>query len=148
MTAQKGKDLLLKVDSDGEGDFTTVAGLRARTLAFNAGRSTLASLSEVAPARLPLARRRLSPRNKGALPMNSITWILTGGFAKGYRTQILGVTAALSAIGLWAVGDMRLSDSSPRSLSCSAGSASRRSAPRSTMRRARIPLTRTRAKRQ
>jgi TP901-1 family phage major tail protein len=43
MTAQKGKDLLLKVDSDGEGDFTTVAGLRARTLAFNAGRSTLAS---------------------------------------------------------------------------------------------------------
>jgi TP901-1 family phage major tail protein len=36
MTAQKGKDLLLKVDSDGEGDFTTVAGLRARALAFNA----------------------------------------------------------------------------------------------------------------
>jgi TP901-1 family phage major tail protein len=36
MTAQKGKDLLLKVDSDGEGTFTTVAGLRARTLAFNA----------------------------------------------------------------------------------------------------------------
>jgi TP901-1 family phage major tail protein len=36
MTAQKGKDLLLKVDSDGEGSFTTVAGLRARTLAFNA----------------------------------------------------------------------------------------------------------------
>jgi hypothetical protein len=42
--------------------------------------------------------------------MNSITWILTGGFAKGYRTQILGVTAALSAIGLWAVGDMTLSE--------------------------------------
>jgi TP901-1 family phage major tail protein len=36
MTAQKGKDLLLKVDSDGEGTFVTVAGLRARTLAFNA----------------------------------------------------------------------------------------------------------------
>lgn len=36
MTAQKGKDLLLKVDADGAGDFTTVAGLRARTLAFNA----------------------------------------------------------------------------------------------------------------
>lgn len=35
MTAQKGKDLLLKVDSDG-GGFVTVAGLRARTLAFNA----------------------------------------------------------------------------------------------------------------
>lgn len=36
MTAQKGKDLLLKVDIDGEGDFATVAGLRARSLAFNA----------------------------------------------------------------------------------------------------------------
>ncbi len=36
MAAQKGKDLLLKVDSDGVGAFTTVAGLRTRTLAFNA----------------------------------------------------------------------------------------------------------------
>jgi predicted secreted protein len=36
MTAQKGKDLLLKVDADGEGNFTTVAGLRARSLAHNA----------------------------------------------------------------------------------------------------------------
>lgn len=36
MSAQKGKDLLLKVDSDGGGNFIAVAGLRARTLAFNA----------------------------------------------------------------------------------------------------------------
>ena len=36
MAAQKGKDLLLKVDSDGLGAFITVAGLRSRTLAFNA----------------------------------------------------------------------------------------------------------------
>ena len=36
MAAQKGKDLLLKVDSDGLGAFTTVAGLRSRALAFNA----------------------------------------------------------------------------------------------------------------
>lgn len=36
MAAQKGKDLLLKVDGDGLGGFTTVAGLRTRTLAFNA----------------------------------------------------------------------------------------------------------------
>lgn len=36
MVAQKGKDLLLKIDSDGLGNFTTVAGLRSRTLAFNA----------------------------------------------------------------------------------------------------------------
>ena len=36
MAAQKGKDLLLKVDSDGLGTFTTVAGLRTRTLALKA----------------------------------------------------------------------------------------------------------------
>ena len=42
--------------------------------------------------------------------MNAIAWMLTGGFAKGYRTQILGVTAALSAVGLWAVGDMSLAE--------------------------------------
>ncbi len=39
MAAQKGKDLLLKVDSDGLGTFTTIAGLRARSLAF--GTSTV-----------------------------------------------------------------------------------------------------------
>ena len=36
MAAQKGKDLLLKVDSTGGGAFTTVAGLRSRSVAFNA----------------------------------------------------------------------------------------------------------------
>ena len=36
MTAQKGKDLLLKIDADGEGAFQTVAGLRARQIALNA----------------------------------------------------------------------------------------------------------------
>lgn len=36
MTAQRGKDLLLKVDTTGAGAFATVAGLRARSLAFNA----------------------------------------------------------------------------------------------------------------
>ena len=36
MTAQKGKDLLLKVDADGVGTFVTVAGLRSRSLSFNA----------------------------------------------------------------------------------------------------------------
>ena len=34
MAAQKGKDLLIKVDQDGT--FITVAGLRAKRLAFNA----------------------------------------------------------------------------------------------------------------
>jgi TP901-1 family phage major tail protein len=36
MAAQKGKDLLLKVDSDGSGAFTTIAGLRSRSVTFNA----------------------------------------------------------------------------------------------------------------
>jgi TP901-1 family phage major tail protein len=36
MAAQKGKDLLLKVDSDGVGTFQTVAGLRSRSISFNA----------------------------------------------------------------------------------------------------------------
>ena len=35
MSAQKGKDLLVKI-SDGAGGFTAVAGLRTRRLAFNA----------------------------------------------------------------------------------------------------------------
>ena len=35
MAAQKGKDLLVKID-DGAGGFTTIAGLRTRQLAFNA----------------------------------------------------------------------------------------------------------------
>jgi len=40
----------------------------------------------------------------------SFIWLITGGFAKGYRTQILGLTVALSAIGMWAVGDLGLTD--------------------------------------
>jgi TP901-1 family phage major tail protein len=35
MVAQKGKDLLLKLDSDGHGTFQTVAGLRSKKLSFN-----------------------------------------------------------------------------------------------------------------
>jgi hypothetical protein len=42
--------------------------------------------------------------------MQTLSWLISGGFAKGYRTQVLGVTAALSAIALWAVGDMSLAD--------------------------------------
>lgn len=36
MAAQKGKDLLIKLDAAGTGSFVTVAGLRARSLSFNA----------------------------------------------------------------------------------------------------------------
>lgn len=36
MTAQKGKDLLVKLDESGGGSFETIAGLRATRLSFNA----------------------------------------------------------------------------------------------------------------
>ena len=36
MAAQSGKDMLLKLDQTGSGSFLTVAGLRSRSLAFNA----------------------------------------------------------------------------------------------------------------
>ena len=36
MAAQKGRDLLLKLDAAGTGSFASVAGLRSHTLAFNA----------------------------------------------------------------------------------------------------------------
>jgi hypothetical protein len=42
--------------------------------------------------------------------MPNLAWLITGGFAKGYRTQILGITTALSTIALWAVGDTSLAD--------------------------------------
>lgn len=35
MVAQKGKDLLLKIDGDGAGNYVTVAGLRSKRIAFN-----------------------------------------------------------------------------------------------------------------
>ena len=36
MTAQKGKDLLVKLDETGAGPFETIAGLRASRISFNA----------------------------------------------------------------------------------------------------------------
>lgn len=36
MAAQRGKDLLIKLDMNGSGNFQTVAGLRATRLTFNA----------------------------------------------------------------------------------------------------------------
>jgi len=40
MTAQKGKNLLVKVESDGAGSFVTVAGLCARTISLPACSTT------------------------------------------------------------------------------------------------------------
>ena len=36
MSAQSGKDMLLRLDQSGSGSFLTVAGLRSKSLAFNA----------------------------------------------------------------------------------------------------------------
>ena len=44
MGAQNGKDLLIRMDMDGAGDFATVAGLRATRLSFNAETVDVTSL--------------------------------------------------------------------------------------------------------
>lgn len=44
MTAQNGKDLLIKVDLTGDGQFETLAGLRATRISFNAESVDVTSL--------------------------------------------------------------------------------------------------------
>ncbi|QFT64050.1 phage major tail protein, TP901-1 family [Roseivivax halotolerans] len=44
MTAQNGKDLLIKLDLTGDGQFHTMAGLRATRIAFNAEQVDVTSL--------------------------------------------------------------------------------------------------------
>ena len=64
MTAQKGKDLLLKVDTNGAGSFVTVAGLRARTLAFNAATVDVTDTESVGRYK---GRFELEPSPQGGL---------------------------------------------------------------------------------
>jgi TP901-1 family phage major tail protein len=45
MAAQKGKDLLIKIDMTGTGGFQTVAGLRASRITFNAETVDVTNLS-------------------------------------------------------------------------------------------------------
>lgn len=44
MTAQNGKELLIKIDLTGDGQFETIAGLRATRLSFNAQSVDVTSL--------------------------------------------------------------------------------------------------------
>jgi len=44
MAVQNGRDLLIKLDVDGAGDFQTIAGLRATRLSFNAETVDVTSL--------------------------------------------------------------------------------------------------------
>lgn len=48
--------------------------------------------------------KAIDPRKE--TEMETIGWLVTGGFAKGYRTQILAGLAFVSAVAAWAVGDM------------------------------------------
>jgi len=47
MVAQKGKDLLIKIDMDGTGTFQTVAGLRASRITFNAETVDITGLDSI-----------------------------------------------------------------------------------------------------
>lgn len=40
--------------------------------------------------------------------MNNVTWILTGGFAKGYRTYIMAAVVVVTALASYATGEADL----------------------------------------
>lgn len=42
--------------------------------------------------------------------MNSLTYIITGGFLAGSRTYIIGCLLILQALGAYAMGDLSLAD--------------------------------------
>lgn len=37
--------------------------------------------------------------------MEKLTWLLSSGFLKGYRTYVLSAAGAVTVIAAWAVGD-------------------------------------------
>jgi hypothetical protein len=63
-----------------------------------------------APAHLVVITNDFPNPQQRRPSMNILGYLLSGGFAKGYRTQILGLGAALSVVAMWAVGDMSLTD--------------------------------------
>lgn len=42
--------------------------------------------------------------------MQTLIYVLTGGWARGYRSQLLGFGVLYGAVVAWAVGDMSLAD--------------------------------------
>ncbi|ARE38454.1 tail protein [Rhodovulum sp. P5] len=44
MAAQNGRDLLIKLDTTGQGDFETIAGMRATRISFNAEQVDITSI--------------------------------------------------------------------------------------------------------
>ena len=57
MAAQRGKDLLIKLDMTGAGDFETIAGLRATRITFNAETVDVTNLGSAGRWRELLSRR-------------------------------------------------------------------------------------------
>jgi hypothetical protein len=52
-----------------------------------------------------------NPNNEEAIVNMLVTFVMNavqGGWFRGYRTQILGVTGAITAVSLWLVGDASL----------------------------------------
>ena len=78
MAVQSGKDLLLKVDLTGDGQFETVAGLRATRISFNAETVDVTSLDSAGgwrellalPERWPIPSLPVSGRDLLAAGMN------------------------------------------------------------------------------
>ena len=50
------------------------------------------------------------PSQERKKDMQKLIWVLTGGWARGYRTQLAGFTLMVSTLVAWAVGDMSLAD--------------------------------------
>jgi len=73
MSVQRGKDLLLKVDLDGAGQFETVAGLRATRISFNSEQVDVTSLESTGGWRelCFVMRQRTSGRGRYFLTANS-----------------------------------------------------------------------------
>jgi TP901-1 family phage major tail protein len=68
MAAQKGRDLLLKLDTTGAGAYVTIAGLRTRSLSFDAATVDITSAESAGQWRELLAgagmkRTRLGRRH-------------------------------------------------------------------------------------
>lgn len=66
MAAQQGRALLLKVDSTGSGSFVSVAGLRAKTLSFNAAPIDVTSADSAGAWREVLAGGLRTARVQGS----------------------------------------------------------------------------------
>lgn len=100
MAAQKGRDLLLKLD-DGAGGFVTVAGLRTRRLAFNAETVDVTNADSVGQWRELLAGaglRRASVSGAGVFKDQASDVRLRGVFFDGSAPAMQVVIPAFGTL--------------------------------------------------